>query len=483
MRRRLLLLAALAVLLAALPAGASAVVRGPFHPDGRWLKDAQGRVVIVHGLQIAHKTRPYHPSARQLNAADAHTLRSLGFNSVRLAWMWSGLEPKRGHTSTAYAREIARETRLFTHEGVAVLLEAHQDVFSAKTRGVGFPSWAAYTAGKPVGPKRTKINYRYPGVERAFASLFRNKAGTARAFARAWGVMARAVASEQAMLLGYDLFNEPWPGRAAKDCDDGCRIFDHGFLGPLQSRLARAIRAHDRRSVVWYEPHLLFDFGAPSYLRRAPADVAPAGFTFHAYCRRATGGYGARPNQESTSPFYKTCAGEDRRVFSHAEHTAKSLGGPPLFGEFGDSTDRRHLERMMNAADRNRTGWLFWSYKDWTDVPGGLGDGSLFDNDNDTSSLRGGQADVLSRAYPEAVAGEPLRWSWSRTARRFELVYRPDASIHAPTLVSVPVQRQYPGGYRVEVAGGTVLSAPDAASLALVPLPGAKEVRVTVVPR
>jgi endoglycosylceramidase len=482
-RRWLLTAVALLASLAAAPASADAAVRGPFKPDGRWLKDPHGRVVIVHGLQIAHKAKPYHPSARQLDVDDASLLRSLGFNSVRLAWMWSGLEPRRGRISRAYAKEIAREARLFTHNGVLVLLEAHQDVFAQKTRGVGFPNWAAYTAGKRVGPKRKSINYRYPGVERAFASLFRNRAGTATAFARAWGVMARAVASERGMLLGYDLFNEPWPGRAFKDCDNGCRSFDRRFLGPFQTRLARAIRAHDEESLVWYEPHLLFDFGAPSYLRRAPADVAPAGFTFHAYCRKATGGYGARPNAESRSPFYKMCAGEDRRVFANAERTAKSVGGPPLFGEFGDSQDRRHVERMMDAADRNRTGWLFWAYKDWVDIPGGRGDGSLFRNDSDTSTLRAGHADVVSRGYPEAVAGEPLRWRWSRTERRFELTYRPDHAILAPTLVSLPVQRHYRDGYRAEVEGGAVLSEPGAPSLAIKATPGASEVRVTVLPR
>src|SRR5215211_1400502 len=193
-RRGLLLVAVLTAWLAGVPAAAPAVVRGPFHPDGRWLKDQHGRVVIVHGLQVAHKTRPYHPSVRQLNADDAYVMRSLGFNAVRLAWMWSGLEPRRGRRSAAYAREIARETKLFTRDGLVVLLEAHQDVFAAKTRGNGFPNWAAYTGGKRVGPKRRTINYRYPGVERAFASLFRDKGGTATAFARAWGVMARAVA-------------------------------------------------------------------------------------------------------------------------------------------------------------------------------------------------------------------------------------------------------------------------------------------------
>lgn len=476
------LLAGTGLGLAAAPA-AGAAVRGPLHPDGRWLKDAYGRVVIVHGLQVAHKARPYFPRRSSLDRDDSYLMRSLGFNSVRLAWMWAGLEPRRGVYSKRYRDEVARQVKLFTRDGLMVLLEAHQDVYSRKTRGVGFPDWAAFTGGRAVGPKRKVITYAYPGAKRAFEELYNDRAGIATSFARAWGKMAAAVASEQDMLLGYDLFNEPWPGvRGFKECFAGCPDFDRQLLAPLQDRLARAVRRHDDRSIVWYEPHLLFDFGAPSHLPRPPEDVAPAGFTFHAYCRRATGGHGARANAESRSPFYKTCAAEDRRVFRNAERSARTIGGPPLFGEFGDSTDRRHVERMLAQADRSRTGWLFWGYKDWVDIPGGHGDGSLFADDDNIFTMRDRHVDVLARGYPEAVAGVPQRWRWSRVKRRFSLVYTPDHSIRANTLINLPVLRHYRRGYRVAVAGGRVLSRRRAPQLQIAANPGATEVRVTVTP-
>ena len=137
---------------------------------------------------------------------------------------------------------------------------------------------------------------------------------------------------------------------------------------------------------------------------------------------------------------------------------------------------------MLSAADRNMTGWIFWSYKDWRDVPGGPGDGSLFDDDHDISSLRGAMADTLSRGYPEAIAGTPERWAWSRPKRRFTLAYRPDPAVFAPTSISLPTRRHYRRGYRVRVDGGRVVSGPRAQHLLVDANPGEPEVRVTVTP-
>ena len=71
MRRTLIALAALL----AVPTSAAAATAGSgrLHPDGRWLRDDKGRVVIIHGLQVAHKTAPYEPSAEsfETNASPA----------------------------------------------------------------------------------------------------------------------------------------------------------------------------------------------------------------------------------------------------------------------------------------------------------------------------------------------------------------------------------------------------------------------------
>lgn len=475
-------LVATVLLAAAVDAAASSPgVTGPLRVDGRWLKDTKGRIVIVHGLQLAHKRPPYHPPRRSFTATDARLINRLGFNAVRLAWMWKGLEPQRGRYSRAYRSEILREGRLLTNRGTFVLLESHQDVYNdEQLHGVGFPDWATFTDGLDPGPPTTLIQYSPSGVGRAFDSLYANREGIADAYADAWERMATGF-RRNPMMLGYDLINEPWPGSRWAECLDGCADLDRAQLQPFQDRLARAVRRVDRRNPVWYEPYLTFGgTAAPSALRAAPRDVRPAGFAFHVYC---AGNSSAAPDAESHGPRYRECAREnDPRAFDNAERTARALGGPPLFDEFGDSQDKKHVERLIEEADSRRMGWLYWGYKDWEDVPGGPGDGGLFADDDDNRTLRRAHVWVLSRPYPMATAGTPLRYRFDRPRRRFTFTYAPSRRVRAPTVVYVPTAAHYKRGYRVRVRGARVLSRCGSRYLRLRPARRARRVSVRVAP-
>jgi len=481
-RRLSAVLVAAALLVTAADARASNPgVTGPLRVDGRWLKDTEGRIVIVHGLQLAHKRPPYHPPRGSFTAADGRLINRLGFNAIRLAWMWKGLEPRRGRYSRAYESEILREGRLLTNRGTFVLLESHQDVYNdQKLNGVGFPDWATFTDGLERAPPTRLIEYSPPGVGRAFDSLYANRAGIADAYAAAWQRMAGGFRRDP-MMLGYDLINEPWPGSRWPECLDGCADLDRGQLQSLQNRLARGVRRVDRRNPVWYEPYLTFGgTAAPSALRSAPRDVRPAGFAFHVYC---SGNSSAAPDAESRGPRYRECTREnDPRAFDNAERTARALGGPPLFDEFGDSQDKRHVERLIEEADSRRMGWLYWGYKDWEDVPGGPGDGGLFDDDDDNRTLRRAHVRVLSRPYPMATAGTPLRYAFDRPRRRFTFAYEPSRRVTAPTVVYIPTAAHYASGYRVRVTGARVLSRCGSRYLRLRAALDARRVSVRVTP-
>jgi endoglycosylceramidase len=467
------------------PAAASARATpegaGDLRPAGRWLKDPQGRVVIVHGLQVAHKTPPYHPPVASFGARDARRIARWGFNAIRLAWFWKGLEPARGKVDAAYARELAREGAVLARAGLRVQLEAHQDLFNEAVHGAGFPDWATLTDGIGVQPASGAGDLFGAAGMRAFDNFYADREGIAGAFARAWTTMARAFAAHPPA-LGYDLFNEPQAGSANPACfaPAGCPDFDRTVLGPLQDRLAAGVRAADRSRMVWYEPAIFFDFGVPTSLPAPAARSRPAGFAFHAYC--LGGIVGARPDAQSKAPGYADCPATDERVFRQAARAARAMGPvPPLFGEFGDTQDLVDIRRLVALADRRRMGWVYWGYKDWVDVPGGLGSGALFDDSDDDSTVRRAKLAVLSEPYPMATAGTPGRYGFDPATRRFSYRYRPDRRVTAPTVVfAAPLH--YRNGYDVAVRGARVVSAPDAARLVLRNRRGAVSVRVSIVP-
>ena len=59
---------------------------------GRWLVDAYGRVVILHGVNMVVKLPPYDPAVLGFGDDDAAFLASEGFNTVRLGIIYKALE-------------------------------------------------------------------------------------------------------------------------------------------------------------------------------------------------------------------------------------------------------------------------------------------------------------------------------------------------------------------------------------------------------
>ena len=77
---------------------------------------------------------------------------------------------------------------------------------------------------------------------------------------------------------------------------------------------------------------------------------------------------------------------------------------------------------------------------------------------------------MLSRAYPQAVAGTPERYRFDADRKRFDMTYstaragrRPFAR-RADTQVFVP-SRHFTRGYDVTVSGGEAISAPSSPHL------------------
>jgi endoglycosylceramidase len=471
---------AVALLVCVHASAAAAANPAALHPDGRWLKDGYGRVVIIHGLQVAHKTAPYYPPPADFTNADGQNLEDWGFNAVRLAWFWAGLEPTRGQFDSAYVQQFVRDGQVLAGHDVYTLLESHQDLYGPALGGDGFPAWATLTDGVPVSP-HSALDPEAPDENRAFDNLYANTNGIAGAFARAWGVMASSFRDNPRM-LGYDLFNEPYPGSQDATCMQplGCPVFDQLSLQPLENRLAAGVRRHDRRTIVFYEPHLYFDFGVQSWLGAPPSSAGPAGFAFHDYCLAPI--FAGQPDMESKAPGYQSCSYEDERTMQNATSAASAMGVPALFDEFGDTQDLSDIERMVQLADSHQMGWLYWSYKDWIDAPGGAGSGALFDNSDDNATLRRAKLAVLSEPYPQATAGIPEHYQFDPASDTFTYTYSADPTIDAPTVVYVP-PIHYASGYSVAASGARVVSAAGARLLQLVNLAGAHEVQVTLTPR
>ncbi len=481
--RRLPLLAALCLLV---PAAASASPALPLDHAGRWITDARGRVVILHGYNMVFKRPPYAPDATGFGEDDAAFLASEGYDTVRLGLIYKAVEPSPGVYDDAYLDRIATTVDTLARHGIVSLLDFHQDLYNERFQGEGWPDWAVLDDGLPAEPKSGfPGNYLLmPALQRAFDNFWADAAGPGGVgigdrYAAAWRHVARRFATNPAV-LGYDLLNEPWPGTAWQECANpaGCPVAD-ARLQAFTERTLHAIREADPGTLVFYEPYVLFNDGARTNLS-ATGD-AHAAMSFHDYCLQA-----------GSTDSNAGCDTADDLVFANADRHAASTGDALLLTEFGATGAHDILTAMVERADRHMVGWQEWHFCGCDDpTTSGPGDRQAIVRDPSKApagdNVDASKLDVLTRPFPQAVAGTPASFGYDAEARRFTLEYgtaRADGrGTFGPgdaTEVVLPA-RDYPHGYAAHVRGGSILSAPGERVLRVAPCPSATRVSVEVV--
>jgi endoglycosylceramidase len=415
---RAAVVAALAVLLLlAAPVQAALSPREPLGHVGRWVTDADGRVVMLRGVAVV--PGPDTATAEELGFSrdDAEFIARQGWNAVRLGWYSRQWEPEPAKFDQGYLDAYLRTQDTLADAGVFTVLDFHQDMLSSKYQGRGFADWFIRDDGIPNQPQvGFPGNYFFnAALNRAYDNLWNNTDGLQDQFAEGWRRGAAAFAG-RTRFAGYDIFNEPWPGSAWPSCANpqGCPAggFDQTKLTAFSNRVIAAIRRADPRHLAFYEPNLQFDVGAQT--GHGKANDPNAGMSFHNYCLGAAPGLPHAPDPGNLC----RNVGE-RGVFQNAEDHSAATGAALLMTEFGDVDDPAIHRRITDLADEFMVGWTMWAYL-------GSGGGPLIKDQSKPPTGDNVDADLLAalvRPYPRIVAGTPRRFGFDRERRRFTLEY------------------------------------------------------------
>jgi endoglycosylceramidase len=490
-------------LFGALPIAAEAAPTAPLGHSGRWITDANGRVAILHGVNMVNKQPPYYPAAQGFGDDDAAFLQRNGFDAVRLGLIYKGVEPNPGAYDDGYLNAIAATEADLARHDVFSQLDFHQDMYNEKFQGEGWPDWAVKDDGIPNTPQAGFPNNYFlnQALIRAFDNFWANAAGPGGIglqdrYAAAWAHVASRFASNS-HVLGYDLMNEPWPGTPWSTCfvSAGCPAFDSGMLGPFYQRVISQIRGVDPRTLLWYEPNVLFNFGADTNVPQL--GDKHAGFTFHVYC---TPGLAVPPYNT------QSCDALNDHVMSNADKRAQTTGNALMLSEFGATDDLNTIRQVVKQADQHMVSWEYWHYCECLDpTTTGTGTQAIVIDPNQPptgSNVKQAKLEVLSEPYPQVVAGTPTGYGFDDATRQFHLTY----STRGPTgtnfarrlgrerskkagrarkarLTQIFVGRNhFPSGYRVAVSGGEIASKPGADVLKVIACQGRRSVSVTVGP-
>lgn len=461
--------------------------RGPLSQAGRWIIDGDGRVFLTQGVNMVYKLAPFTPQAAGFDANDAEWLRANGFDSVRLGFLWKGMEPQPGRYNEAYLDALAATVQELSSRGIAVLIDAHQDMYNEKFQGEFAPDWAVKDDGfinQPQAgfPTNQTVN---PALMRAYDNFLNNAAlkdgsRLQDRFAAMWAHVAARFADTPG-IMGYDILNEPWPGSSYPRCYLG--LGDCGAatekLDALHQRVGSAIVAQDPDAVVYYEPYSIWNQG----LNTSPTapKVPNSVLSWHVYC-----------SINALAGKYTGCDTFDNAVFANAHTVSQNQGSGSLLSEFGATNDADTLWGVTSKARENLVGWQYWAYCACNDpttqnrAEQGIVNDPTVPGPVPSQGVNLAKLRILGVPHLRAVAGTPTVTQWNQQTGTYRAEWTstrasggtfPAGSV---TELAVPAVN-FPKGYTVSVTGGTVISAPNALRL-LVASTGTGPVSVSVRP-
>eukprot|EP01036_Dinobryon_divergens_P030515 gene30515-39769_t len=405
-------LLAIALLFLARLQRASATIK--IDPVNKNFVDEYKRVRIFHGVNAVYKVAPWIPSSsgfdpqNSLSAVDSANLKRWGFNIVRLGVMWPGLEPgPRGQYDLTYLDSVEKIVRSLAAQDIFVILDLHQDLFHRKFCGEGVPDYVydLCASSEPAGTQPfplPAVNATYPldqdgnpsldsclsvmfatyylsaEVGAGFQCLYDNQHGLWDAMAGFWGTVAARFASVP-NVLGYELINEPWAGDVVGQPKNLVPQFaERTYLQPLYQHLHKAIRKVDDEKIIFFEG-LTIDYW-PNGFSEGPGGAEYSdrqALAYHIYC----------PLKE------KGCSSLNEKFLSLRREDAARIGSGMIMTEDGEDGGR--VAAVMDGE-------------------------SLY---NEDGSVCTDKLTVLSRTYPQAVAGSISSYSFQSETARFTLTY------------------------------------------------------------
>jgi endoglycosylceramidase len=395
--------------------GDSAHPAFPLSSDGAHLRDADHRIVLLHGvnarvdgvfdIQFDDGRAALEPIPT-LDVADCQRMRALGFDLLRLPINWSGIEPAKRVFDDAYLDRVDAAVRCAAGAGLYVLIDLHQDAYSKEIGEDGAPLWAidpppAMLLGGPLndlGSRRTSAQ-----VTAAFDTFFdpADRGGLQAEFLLALDRVVTRWATDPAV-IGFELFNEPPVGEQDVDL----------FHFAAAARVA--IAAPDK--LVLFEPSAvrnLFDFvpRASAPFPTANAVYAPHIYTFVFYSD-PTALQNLQPADLEAS-------------VAGARKEADAWGTPMLIGEYGIGPGAPNADLWMGVQAKLHDQYLasdaFWLWKEQSQGSWGVFDHATASDGSVTWSERPQIVAWISRIHAARIAGDVISNDYDYTTGSLRL--------------------------------------------------------------
>ncbi len=355
--------------------------------SGRCFTDKDGNKVRLQGVNMVCKDKALNHIGNYTDE-DFKYLKELGMNAVRLGIFWESVEPSPGKYDDTYLNKLDEIVAMAKRNGIYVFLDMHQDLYGSCFED-GAPKWATVTDGKEhIRTELWSESYLLSdAVKASFDNFWNNTSasdgiGLTDHFIAAWQYVAKHFANES-FVIGYDFFNEPFPGSAVNeilpviaqvsgkldtqtatmdDLLDAIRAiepvtakFEEEYLNPFYERIIEAVRKEDPESIAFLEANYFSNAAILSHVKLAAKDgkvfknqvYAPHGYDIFV----------------DTDKYENTDNDRVELIFATHNKRAEALNVPMLVGEWGcypDAGDNqvaqgKHLKALFESIGASDT--------------------------------------------------------------------------------------------------------------------------------
>lgn len=418
--------------------------------------DDENRLMVFHGVNLANKREPYTLQHIWFDDRNAKFINSFGHNLVRLGIPWVAIEPQEKEYNKTFLTSIFNTIDMLQQYGIYTLLDIHEDGYSEKHGGYGFPNRTALGKGPPniVGFPLILFGGIMDNVsdivDNDFTSFWNNENNIQYQYYNMIEYISKEIANQteriRDAIIGIDIMNEPFPTNwsicsnpenTLNFVDKGCDYFDKNILTGFYANIIKRVKSVNSDLVLFFEPLSIFGLGAPSYInvKYLQSLSSNIGLSWHNYY----------PMNYSI-PFNNVNRLLDRT----------NVGN--IMTEFGANMNDSKWYECLELADSYMSSWTYWAYSNNPAYnfsstynilpPAPRLEGIVLIPRLPLNGLNVNKRVKLSvsHPYPRKISGVPKYWNFDKDTYNFSFTYRNGGNI---TEISVPLII-YEEGYNVE---------------------------------